>query len=176
MKRLLLLPLAALLFTACEKAEDPTAALDKSVLAVHDSIMALDGYLTTLKTMLEEQATKVDTNLTDAEARNQAIAQMAVFQKEAVAVGDAQVAMQEWMKSYGQKPAPEKPVEERVTWYNEQLTAIQRVAQLYGTSIREATQSLTEAGAEVPPPPATPASSEGHAGHEGEHEGHGDHN
>lgn len=171
MKRVvtLLVVAFAVALVGCKKAEDPTVALDKSIMAVHDSVMVLDGYLTQLGGLLTTEAGKVDTNLKKADEKSAAIAKMAVFQKEAKALGDAQVAMQEWMKAFATKPAAEKPVEERLTWFKDQLTAVQNVASLYGTGIASATKVLSEVGVEVPaaPKPEPKPADEG-----GEGEGH----
>lgn len=162
---------AALLVAGCSK-PDPTVALEAAVMAQHDSIMALDGYLTQLAGALTKQAEAVDTNLKKQEEKDAAFAKMAVFQKEAKAVTDAQAAMQEWMAAFGNKPAADKPVEERVTWYEEQQAGITKVAELYGNVITAATQTLKDAGAEVPAmPEAQPKQAEGGEG-EGHDKGH----
>jgi hypothetical protein len=171
---------AALVITSCTK-PDPTAAIEKSITAVHDSLMNLDGHATALVGLLKTEAGKIDTAMPAKVAANKkkeveemhvaAVAKMAVFMKDAEGLESAQKAMQEWMAAYATKPAAETAAAEKLTWYNEQLSGVQNLATTMGSAISAAEATLTGAGVQVPAKPeaAPAAAAEGEAKSE---EGH----
>ena len=106
----LALAVVALFVTSCKK-EDPTAAIDKQIMAAHDSLMALDAHAAKLVEMLKAEAAKVDTAMPAKvpaakkaeveKAHAEAVAKVAVMMKDADAIAAAQKQMQDWMAAYG---------------------------------------------------------------------------
>lgn len=174
----LALAVVALFVTSCKK-EDPTAAIDKQIMAAHDSLMALDAHATKLVEMLKAEAAKVDTAMPAKvpaakkaeveKAHAEAVAKVAVMMKDADGIAAAQKQMQDWMAAYGTKPAAETTAEEKLKWFNDQLAAVTNLATVYGSALSAAETTLKGAGVEVPARPAAPAAAaEGEKPAEGE--------
>lgn len=132
MKKLSVIVLASLIFTACSDNKKQEKELLNNILKVHDQVMGKDEVLMKNKMMLDSllklpaRDTAEKTNMNPVELKLKA----------------AEEAMETWMQKFD-PDATNKPHKEIVKYYTDQKKAITSVDSLMDAAVKESNQYLS---------------------------------
>jgi hypothetical protein len=132
MKKLLLILLASLVFTACSDNKKQEKELLNNILKVHDKVMGKDEALMKNKMTLDSLL-KLPVKDTDEKSKMKAIESKLTTAEE---------AMETWMQKFD-PDVTNRPHDQIVKYYNEQKKAIMSVDSLMDTAVKESTQYLS---------------------------------
>ena len=132
MKKLSVILLASLIFTACSDNKKQEKELLNNILKVHDKVMGKDEALMKNKMTLDSLL-KLPVKDTAEKAKMQAIESK---------LTSAEEAMETWMQKFD-PDMTNKPHDEIVKYYDEQKKAIISVDSLMDTAVKESTQYLS---------------------------------
>lgn len=132
MKKLSVILLASLVFTACSDDKKQEKDLLNNILKVHDKVMGKDETLMKNKMALDSLL-KLPVKDTAEKAKMKAIESK---------LTSAEEAMETWMQKFD-PDVTNKPHDEIVKYYNEQKKAIISVDSLMDTAVKESTQYLS---------------------------------
>lgn len=132
MKKLSLILLASLVFTACSDNKKQEKELLNNILKVHDKVMGKDEALMKNKMTLD--------SLLKLPARD--TAEKTNMKAIELKLKSAEEAMENWMQKFD-PDVTNKPHDEIVKYYNEQKKAIISVDSLMNTAVDESTKYLS---------------------------------
>ena len=132
MKKLSVILLASLIFTACSDNKKQEKELLNNILKVHDKVMSKDEALMKNKMALDSLL-KLPVKDTAEKAKMKAIESK---------LTSAEEAMETWMQKFD-PDMTNKPHDEIVKYYDEQKKAIISVDSLMDTAVKESTQYLS---------------------------------